>query len=39
MPVDNIRFINPHVQIVSRTANDYQAMRAVGVVAVIEPVY
>ncbi|MCH8219451.1 MAG: hydrolase TatD, partial [Planctomycetes bacterium] len=32
-------FIDPHIHMVSRTTNDYQAMRAAGVVAVIEPAF
>lgn len=32
-------FIDPHIHMVSRTTNDYQAMRAAGIVAVIEPAF
>ncbi len=31
--------IDPHIHMVSRTTDDYQAMRAAGVVAVIEPAF
>jgi uncharacterized protein len=32
-------YIDPHIHMVSRTTNDYEAMRAAGVVAVIEPAF
>ncbi|MEO4004912.1 TatD family hydrolase [Flavobacterium sp. CAU 1735] len=32
-------FIDPHIHMVSRTTDDYQAMRAAGIVAVIEPAF
>ncbi|MCO5723800.1 TatD family hydrolase [Robiginitalea marina] len=32
-----LRFIDPHVHMTSRTTDDYEAMAAAGVVAVIEP--
>lgn len=32
-------YIDPHIHMVSRTTDDYQAMRAAGVVAVIEPAF
>ncbi|MGI9544212.1 MAG: TatD family hydrolase [Cyclobacteriaceae bacterium] len=32
-------FIDPHVHMTSRTTDDYQAMRAAGVVAIIEPAF
>ena len=32
-------YIDPHVHMSSRTTDDYQAMRAAGVVAVIEPAF
>ena len=32
-------FIDPHVHMSSRTTDDYEAMRAAGVVAVIEPAF
>lgn len=34
-----MKFIDPHVHMVSRTTDDYQAMAAHGVVAVIEPAF
>jgi uncharacterized protein len=39
MPGDDMLFIDPHIHMVSRTTDDYQAMRAAGVVAVIEPAF
>ena len=36
---DQMIFIDPHIHMVSRTTNDYQAMSAAGVVAVIEPAF
>src|SRR3954468_16702310 len=33
------RFIDPHIHMVSRTTDDYAAMAAAGVVAVIEPAF
>lgn len=32
-------YIDPHIHMVSRTTDDYQAMRQAGVVAVIEPAF
>lgn len=32
-------YIDPHIHMVSRTTDDYEAMRAAGVVAVIEPAF
>ncbi len=32
-------FIDPHVHMTSRTTDDYQAMQAAGVVAIIEPAF
>ena len=32
-------FIDPHIHAVSRTTDDYEAMRAAGVVAIIEPAF
>jgi predicted metal-dependent TIM-barrel fold hydrolase len=32
-------FIDPHIHMVSRTTDDYQAMRAAGIVAIIEPAF
>ncbi len=34
-----LRIIDPHIHMVSRTTDDYQAMAAAGVVAVIEPAF
>jgi len=34
-----MRFIDPHVHMISRTTDDYEAMRRAGVVAVIEPAF
>ena len=31
--------IDPHAHMISRTTDDYQAMAAAGVVAVIEPAF
>jgi predicted metal-dependent TIM-barrel fold hydrolase len=39
MPADNMLFIDPHIYIISRTTDDYQAMRTAGAVAVIEPAF
>ncbi|MEX2601559.1 MAG: TatD family hydrolase [Balneolaceae bacterium] len=39
MSTDKMMFIDPHVHMVSRTTDDYQAMRKAGVVAVIEPAF
>jgi hypothetical protein len=33
------RYIDPHIHMISRTTDDYAAMRAAGVVAVIEPAF
>lgn len=35
----DMMFIDPHVHMVSRTTDDYEAMRDAGVVAVIEPAF
>jgi uncharacterized protein len=32
-------YIDPHIHMVSRTTDDYQAMRAAGILAVIEPAF
>ena len=37
MSVQKMIFIDPHIHMVSRTTDDYEAMAAAGVVAVIEP--
>jgi hypothetical protein len=34
-----VKFIDPHIHMVSRTTDDYEAMAAAGVVAVIEPAF
>ena len=34
-----LRFIDPHIHMVSRTTDDYAAMAAAGVVAIIEPAF
>lgn len=34
-----MHYIDPHIHMVSRTTNDYEAMRAAGIVAVIEPAF
>jgi predicted metal-dependent TIM-barrel fold hydrolase len=34
---DGMRFIDPHIHMISRTTDDYERMAAAGVVAVIEP--
>ena len=36
---NTLRYIDPHIHMVSRTTDDYAAMRAAGVVAVIEPAF
>jgi predicted metal-dependent TIM-barrel fold hydrolase len=37
--MDDMMFIDPHAHMISRTTDDYQAMAAAGVVAVIEPAF
>ncbi len=42
MPDQNIPasiYIDPHIHMISRTTDDYEAMRAAGIVAVIEPAF
>ena len=34
-----MRFIDPHIHMTSRTTDDYQAMAAAGIVAVVEPAF
>ncbi len=34
-----MRFIDPHIHCISRTTDDYEALRQAGVVAVIEPAF
>lgn len=36
---ETIRFIDPHIHMTSRTTDDYEAMAAAGVVAIIEPAF
>lgn len=37
MQEDKMMFIDPHIHMTSRTTDDYEAMAAAGVVAIIEP--
>lgn len=39
MSFDDMMFIDPHIHMISRTTDDYQAMYDAGVVAVIEPAF
>ena len=39
MPSDTPIYLDPHIHAVSRTTDDYEAMRAAGVVAIIEPAF
>jgi len=34
-----MQYIDPHIHMVSRTTDDYEAMRAAGIVAIIEPAF
>jgi predicted metal-dependent TIM-barrel fold hydrolase len=34
-----MRFFDPHIHMVSRTTDDYQAMNQAGIVALIEPAF
>jgi predicted metal-dependent TIM-barrel fold hydrolase len=34
-----MHFIDPHIHMTSRTTDDYEAMRAAGIVAIIEPAF
>ncbi|WP_139959761.1 TatD family hydrolase [Flavicella sediminum] len=34
-----MKYIDPHIHMVSRTTDDYEAMQAAGIVAVIEPAF
>lgn len=34
-----MKFIDPHIHMVSRTTDDYEAMRKAGIVAIIEPAF
>src|SRR5580658_335230 len=37
--MEDMMFIDPHAHMISRTTDDYQAMAAAGIVAVIEPAF
>ena len=37
--IKGMRFFDPHIHMVSRTTDDYQAMHAAGIVALIEPAF
>lgn len=37
--IKDMRFFDPHVHMTSRTTDDYQAMAAAGIVALIEPAF
>lgn len=39
MSFENMMFIDPHIHMISRTTDDYVAMKNAGVVAVIEPAF
>lgn len=39
MPFADLIFIDPHVHMISRTTDDYEAMRRAGIVAIIEPAF
>ncbi|MEX2399453.1 MAG: TatD family hydrolase [Rhodothermales bacterium] len=39
MSLNDMIFIDPHVHMISRTTDDYEAMRDAGIVAVIEPAF
>lgn len=39
MATDQMIFIDPHTHMISRTTDDYEAMRNAGIVAVIEPAF
>ena len=34
-----MKFIDPHIHCVSRTTDDYQAMAAAGILAIVEPAF
>ncbi|SFR49106.1 hypothetical protein SAMN04490243_2212 [Robiginitalea myxolifaciens] len=36
---ESLKFIDPHIHMTSRTTDDYEAMAAAGVVAIIEPAF
>lgn len=37
--IKGMKFIDPHIHMVSRTTDDYQAMRDAGILAIIEPAF
>ncbi len=37
--IKGMRFFDPHIHMVSRTTDDYEAMRDAGIVAIIEPAF
>jgi len=37
--IRGMRFFDPHIHMVSRTTDDYEAMRDAGIVALIEPAF
>lgn len=37
--IKGMRFFDPHIHMVSRTTDDYEAMREAGIVALIEPAF
>lgn len=39
MPFEDMKFIDPHIHMISRTTDDYEAMQQAGIVAVIEPAF
>lgn len=39
MPITEPMFIDPHIHMISRTTDDYKAMRKAGIVAIIEPAF
>ena len=39
MSAESTMYIDPHVHMISRTTDDYEAMRNAGIVAVIEPAF
>ena len=38
-PIKGMKFFDPHIHMVSRTTDDYQAMAEAGIVAIIEPAF
>jgi len=37
--IKGMKFMDPHIHMVSRTTDDYQAMRDAGIIAIIEPAF